>query len=98
MRNILLLTLLSWTCLAQQQVNLTNLAAFQHPSNNWTIEGAVQSAYSDTTLQVATGQGILVNTLRNGKYKRSDDLTFAFSHGDIHLMFDFMLPDRKSVV
>ena len=94
MRNILLLTLLSWSCLAQQQVNLTNLAAFQHPSNNWTIEGAVQAAYSDTSLQVATGQGILVNTLRNGKYKRSDDLTFAFSHGDIHLMFDFMLPKK----
>ncbi len=94
MRNILLLTLLSWTCLAQQHVELKDLTAFQHPSTNWTIEGAVQAAYADTSLQVATGQGVLVNTLRNGKYKRSDDLTFAFSHGDIHLMFDFILPKK----
>jgi hypothetical protein len=92
MRKLILLSLLSWTCLAQQQVTLKDLTSFQHPSTNWSIEGAVQAAYSDTTLQVAMGQGILVNTLRNGKYKRSDDLVFNFPHGDIHVMFEFMLP------
>jgi hypothetical protein len=94
MRKIILLCLLSWTSFAQQQLTLKDLSAFQKPSSNWTIEGAVQAAYADTSLQVATGQGILVNTLRNGKYKRSDDLIFGFSHGDIHLMFDFMLPKK----
>jgi hypothetical protein len=94
MRKIILLCLLSWTSFAQQQLTLNDLSAFQKPSSNWTIEGAVQAAYADTSLQVATGQGILVNTLRNGKYKRSDDLIFGFSHGDIHLMFDFMLPKK----
>jgi hypothetical protein len=92
MRKLILLSLLSWTCLAQQQVTLKDLTSFQHPSTNWSIEGAVQAAYSDTSLQVAMGQGILVNTLRNGKYKRSDDLVFNFSHGDIHVMFEFMMP------
>ena len=92
MRKLILLSLLSWTCFAQQQVNLKDLSTFRNPSTNWTIEGAVQAAYSDTSLQVATGQGILVNTLRHGKYKRSDDLEFTFSHGDIHVMFEFMLP------
>jgi hypothetical protein len=94
MRKIILLCLLSWTSFAQQQLTLKDLSAFQKPSSNWTIEGAVQATYADTSLQVATGQGILVNTLRNGKYKRSDDLIFGFSHGDIHLMFDFMLPKK----
>jgi hypothetical protein len=94
MRKIILLCLLSWSSFAQQQLALKDLSAFLNPSTNWTIEGAVQAAYSDTSLQVATGQGILVNTLRNGKYKRSDDLTFGFSHGDIHLMFDFMMPKK----
>lgn len=94
MRKLLLLTLVSWTCLGQQRVSLTDLTAFQRPSSNWTIEGAVQAAYSDSSFQVATGNGILVNTIRNGKYKRTDDLTFNFSHGDIHLMFDFMMPKR----
>ncbi|MEY4274874.1 MAG: hypothetical protein RL638_1822 [Bacteroidota bacterium] len=94
MRNILLLSLLSWACLAQQPVNLIDLSAFKSPSANWTIEGAVQAAYSDSSFQVATGKGILVNTIRNGKYHRTDDLSFGFSHGDIHLMFDFMLPKK----
>ncbi|MEN9386867.1 MAG: hypothetical protein RLZZ185_1608, partial [Bacteroidota bacterium] len=31
MRNILLLSLLSWACLAQQPVNLIDLSAFKSP-------------------------------------------------------------------
>jgi hypothetical protein len=34
----------------------------------------------------------LLNTLRHGKYKRTDDLKFNLNHGDIHFMMDFMLP------
>ncbi len=94
MRNILLLSLLSWSCWAQQTIHLNDLSAFRTPSANWTIEGAVQAAYSDSSFQVATGKGMLVNTLRNGKYHRTDDLAFGFSHGDIHLFFDFMLPQK----
>ena len=87
-----MLSMLSWSCLAQQSIPLQDLSAFDHPSSNWTIEGAVKAAYQDTSLQVAPGQGVLVNTLRNGKYKRSDDLTFQLNHGDIHLKLDFLIP------
>ena len=77
---------------AQQEVPLTDLQAFDQPSSNWTIEGAIKSNYLDTSFQVSSGKGVLVNTLRHGKYKRSDDLRFKVHHGDIHLAMDFLLP------
>ena len=77
---------------AQQAIPLTDLSAFDQPSKNWTIEQAVFSTYADTALQVSPGKGVLVNTLRGGKYHRSDDLKSKMEHGDIRLLVDFMLP------
>lgn len=77
---------------AQQAIPLTDLSAFDQPSKNWTIEQAVFSTYADTALQVSTGKGVLVNTLRGGKYHRTDDLKSKMQHGDIRLLVDFMLP------
>jgi hypothetical protein len=92
MRKTLLLLLLSWTSFAQQTIPLTDLQAFAQPSTNWSIEGAVRATYTDTSFQVATGKGVLLNTLRHGKYQRTDDLTFQLNHGDMRLIMDFMLP------
>ena len=78
--------------IAQQAIPLTDLSAFDQPSKNWTIEQAVFATYSDTLFQVSPGQGVLVNTLRSGKYHRSDDLKSKMQHGDIRLLVDFMLP------
>ncbi|MHA8065968.1 family 16 glycoside hydrolase [Aquirufa sp. ROCK2-A2] len=91
-RKILFFLCLPLSIWAQQTIPLTDLSAFDQPSNNWTIEQMVKSKYSDTTFQISMGKGILVNTLRNGKYKRTDDLKFKLNHGDIHLKFDFLLP------
>ena len=77
---------------AQQAIPLTDLSAFDQPSKNWTIEQAVFSTYADTALQVSPGKGVLVNTLRGGKYHRTDDLKSKMQHGDIRLLVDFMLP------
>jgi hypothetical protein len=91
-RKILFFISLPLSIWAQQTIPLNDLSAFDQPSNNWTIEQMVKAKYSDTSFQISMGKGILVNTLRNGKYKRSDDLKFKLNHGDIHLKFDFLLP------
>lgn len=91
-RKILIFLCFSLPLWAQQNIPLNDLSAFDHPSNNWTIEQMVKSKYTDTAFQISMGKGILVNTLRNGKYKRTDDLKFQLKHGDIRLKFDFLLP------
>lgn len=77
---------------AQQSIPLTDLTAFDQPSKNWTIEQSVFATYSDTLFQVSPGKGILVNTLRSGKYHRTDDLKSKMEHSDIRLLVDFMMP------
>ena len=77
---------------AQQSIPLNDLSAFDQPSKNWTIEQAVFAKYTDTLFQVSPGSGVLVNTLRSGKYHRTDDLKSKMQHGDIRLLVDFMLP------
>ena len=77
---------------AQQSIPLNDLSAFDQPSKNWTIEQAVFAKYTDTLFQVSPGSGVLVNTLRGGKYHRTDDLKSKMQHGDIRLLVDFMLP------
>ena len=91
-RKILFFLCLPLTIWAQQTISLSDLSSFDQPSSNWTIEQMVKSKYMDTSFQISMGKGVLVNTLRNGKYKRSDDLKFKLNHGDIHLKFDFLLP------
>ena len=90
-RKILIFSCFSLPLWAQQNIPLNDLSAFDHPSNNWTIEQMVKSKYTDTAFQISMCKGILVNTLRNGKYKRTDDLKFQLKHGDIRLKFDFLL-------
>lgn len=92
MKKLFLFLFVPLASFAQQTVPLTDLQAFDQPSSNWTIEGAIKSNYTDTSFQVSSGKGVLVNTLRHGKYKRTDDLRFKLNHGDIHFMMDFMLP------
>lgn len=77
---------------AQQAIPLADLNAFDQPSKNWTIEQAATANYTDTLFQITPGKGVLVNTLRSGKYHRSDDLKSKMQHGDIRLLVDFMLP------
>ena len=77
---------------AQQSIPFADLSAFDQPSKNWTIEQAVYSTYSDTLFQLSPGKGVLVNTLRSGKYHRTDDLRTKMQHGDIRLLVDFLLP------
>ena len=92
MKKVFYLLLLPWVCWAQQTIPLTDLSAFDHPSTNWTIEQVIKAKPTDTSFQVSSGKGVLLNTLRHGKYKRTDDLKFNLNHGDIHFMMDFMLP------
>lgn len=87
-----LLLFVSFSSLAQNQIALNDLSAFDSPTKNWTIEGRAKGNISDSLLQISMGNGILVNTLRQGKYHREDDLKFKLNHGDIHFKIDFMLP------
>lgn len=92
MKKIIFFFLIPLGVWAQQSIPLSDLGAFDKPSNNWTIEQGIKAQYSDTSFQISSGKGIIVNTLRNGKYKRTDDLKLKLNHGDIHFMMDFMLP------
>lgn len=89
---ILFFSFLSFTGFAQQTISLKDLSAFDSPTKNWTIQGRVLGNPTDTLFQSSMGEGILLNTLRNGKYHREDDLKFKLQHGDIHLRLEFMLP------
>ncbi len=89
---ILFISFLSFQLSAQQMIDLKDLSAFDQPTKNWTVQGRVKGSPSDTLFQASAGTGVLLNTLRNGKYHREDDLKFKFQHGDIHLKLDFMLP------
>ncbi|MEY2792269.1 MAG: hypothetical protein RJA76_261 [Bacteroidota bacterium] len=89
---ILLISIITFPSIAQQIIPLKDLSAFDAPSKNWTIEGRLKGSPSDSLFQVSMGEGILLNTLRGGKYHREDDLKFKLKHGDIHLKLEFMLP------
>ena len=77
-----LLISLPFCAWSQQSIPLTDLSAFDQPSKNWTIEQNVFAHYSDTLFQVSPGKGVLVNTLRGGKYHRTDDLKSKMQHGE----------------
>ncbi len=89
---LLIFSIVSFTCFSQQSISLKDLSVFDSPSKNWTVEGRVKGNPADSLFQVSMGEGILLNTLRNGKYHREDDLKFKFQHNDIHLKLEFMLP------
>ena len=76
-----------------KELSLSSLESFDNPSSNWKIIGAVQSSFSDTSLNIARGQGILFNDFSHAiKYKPGHHLTTKLQHGDILLDFDFMIP------
>ncbi len=76
-----------------KELSLSSLESFDNPSSNWKIIGAVQSSFSDTSLNIARGQGILFNDFSHAiKYKPGHHLTTKLQHGDIVLDFDFMIP------
>jgi Domain of Unknown Function (DUF1080) len=88
----LLFLLLPITGIAQTQIALNDLSAFNNPSANWTVEGDVSGNFNATSLTPKVGKGVLLNKLKGAKYQRTDDLKFNFDHGDIKLSLDFMIP------
>ncbi len=78
--------------IAQTEIALKDLSAFNNPSANWTIEGDVSGNFNSPTLTSKPGKGVLFCTLKGAKYQRTDDLKFNLEHGDIKLSMDFMLP------
>ncbi len=88
------------TCFVQAQkikprlkdIDLSDMAAFQSPTPNWKIIGAVQAGYNDTVLNTAKGSGILFNDFsRSIQNKPVHNLVTKMEHGDVNLEFDFML-------
>lgn len=72
---------------------LSSLNAFTTKGEQWKIVGAVQSTYSDTLLQSASGEGILLNDFVYAKhYRTGAPIQTTMEHGDLVLEFDFMIP------
>jgi Domain of Unknown Function (DUF1080) len=88
----LLFLIFPLTGMAQTQIALNDLSAFNNPSANWTIEGDVSGNFNATTLTAKAGKGVLLNKLKGAKYQKNDNLIFNFDHGDIKLSLDFMIP------
>ncbi len=78
--------------MAQNQIPLNDLSAFNNPSANWTIEGGVTVGASPSAFTTTAGKGVLVCTLRGPKYQLTDDLFSKLEHGDLKISFDFMIP------
>jgi hypothetical protein len=80
-----------------KELALNNLENFENPSSNWKIIGAVQSNFTDTTLNTAKGSGILFNDYSNSiKYQPGHHITTKLQHGDVLLDFDFMIPKSSN--
>ncbi|MFN5326661.1 MAG: family 16 glycoside hydrolase [Bacteroidota bacterium] len=80
-----------------KELALNNLESFENPSSNWKIIGAVQSNFTDTTLNTAKGSGILFNDYSNSiKYQPGHHITTKLQHGDVLLDFDFMIPKSSN--
>ncbi len=76
--------------LPMQQLNLNNLEAFQPVAENWSIAGDVESNRKEEhDLSGLDGTGILVNQPSG---ENSDHLFTAWSHGDLELELDFLMP------
>ncbi|MFZ9240452.1 MAG: 3-keto-disaccharide hydrolase, partial [Chitinophagaceae bacterium] len=80
-----------------KELALNNLEGFENPSSNWKIIGAVQSNFTDTTLNTAKGSGILFNDYSNSiKYQPGHHIITKLQHGDVLLDFDFMIPKNSN--
>ena len=76
--------------LPMKEITLSDLSAFQNPTNNWTIQGNAFANYEkDKDLQTEAGKGILIN-----KPTETDkgNLFTNLEHGDLELELEFMMP------
>ncbi|MCU0391395.1 MAG: DUF1080 domain-containing protein [Thermoflexibacter sp.] len=79
------------------QLPLDNLSAFNAPPNNWQIVGKVKGSFNDPNLQTVAGTGILANLFsKDIQYKPEANIFTNFSHGDMYLELDFMLPQGSN--
>lgn len=75
---------------AQRQISLTDLSAFQNPGPSWQLVGGVRADLDKpNTFYTEKGTGILLN--QPDKKKAGADLLTTFEHGDLDLELDYMM-------
>jgi hypothetical protein len=80
-----------------QPLLLNSFDAFQSPSSNWKLVGAVQSAYQDTFLTTAKGSGIVYNEYKRSiQFQPGHHLVTKMEHGDMYFECDVMLPRKTN--
>ncbi|CAL1519294.1 family 16 glycoside hydrolase [Chitinophaga sp. MM2321] len=81
--------------IAQQNVPLTDLSAFQQPAANWRLAGDVRADLrKHNVLETTAGTGILVNLPDKGKH--GQDLYSTWQHGDLDLELDYLLSENSN--
>ncbi|MEX1269197.1 MAG: DUF1080 domain-containing protein [Balneolaceae bacterium] len=72
-----------------QNLELTDLSAFDNPGQSWQIAGEVRASLEEANVfRTGDGTGVLVN---HPGENRGQDLYTASEHGDIDLELDFMM-------
>ena len=71
-----------------QVIPLENLDSFQAPASNWQIMGQVSADFLKGGWQTSAGHGILANQ----STAAPGDLFTEFSHGDLELDIEFLVP------
>ncbi|MEL6392903.1 MAG: hypothetical protein AAFR97_09105 [Bacteroidota bacterium] len=70
-------------------IPLVDLSAFDQNPANWSIVGTASGSIASTELDTDRGTGILYSRSRNSE---SIDLETQFTHGDLDMELEFMLP------
>lgn len=82
------------TCIATAQnwdtIPLNDFSAFAEKPPNWSIVGAASGQLGDANLNTDRGIGVVYSRSRNGE---NFDLISQFTHGDMDLDLEFMLPE-----
>jgi hypothetical protein len=72
------------------RLSLSDLSAFDNPPTGWQIAGGASADLDEPhTLEAQPGQGILLNLSEPGQ---GNDLFTTWTHGDLDLSLDFMMP------
>lgn len=76
------------------ELTLADLSAFKTPTANWSVAGAVESDRNEKHSLVTTGgAGVLANIPSEAA---NGNLFTGWSHGDLELEFDFMMPKESN--
>ncbi len=87
---LLCVLLASSPAFAQSPISLDDLSAFQKPTKNWHIVGAVTADLEKkNSLTTQKGQGVLVNQM--DRAKKPKDIYTTLEHGDIDLELDYLM-------